>query len=63
MFAKVLQGLETCLLVNSKLCEKLVSLVPIMFGDNMRDKSVELFVADFKKWSYESDNIMFTLRY
>ena len=40
LFSKDLQRIETCLSVNSKLWGKLVSLVPIMFDNNLRVMSV-----------------------
>lgn len=43
LFTKDLQSLENCLSVNSKLCEKLVSLAPMKFFDNLRSTSVVIF--------------------
>ena len=42
-----MRRLEICLSVNSRLREKLVSLVPITFDDNRRFTSVAFFVANF----------------
>ena len=35
LFAKSFQRHKTCLLVNDRLCEKLVSLVPILFDSKL----------------------------
>ena len=47
LFAKDLQRFETCLLVNNNLCGKFVSLLPIIFDDNLNNTSVSFFIADF----------------
>ena len=60
-FSKALQRLEAYITVNSKLCGKLVSLVPIMFDDNLRVMSVAFFVADFNLLSCQSESFTFTL--
>ena len=59
---KTLQSLETCLLVNNNLCEKLVSSLelPITFDKRVKATSVLFFILDFYFLSYELDN--FTLK-
>ena len=59
---KTLQSLETCLLVNNNLCEKLVSSLefPITFDKRFKATSVLFFILDFYFLSYELDN--FTLK-
>ena len=47
LIAKTLRRLETCLEGNNKLYGKLVSLLPIMFFDNLKVTSVAHFVAVF----------------
>ena len=49
LFAKALQSLETCVLVNSNLCGKLFSSLesPIIFGEIFRVNSVSIFSPDF----------------
>ena len=40
-----------------------ILLVPIVFDDHVRVKSVAFFDADFNLLSCECDNFIFTLRY
>ena len=44
-FAKALQRFATCLLVNSNLWGKCVSLSPIIFDDNLKTTSISFFIA------------------
>ena len=47
LFAEALHILSTCLSVNNKWSRKLVSLLQIMFNDNLKVKSVVYCVSDF----------------
>ena len=47
LFAKALRRFETSLLVSNNSWGKLVSLSPIVFGDNLNTTSVSFFIADF----------------
>ena len=51
-FAKVLQSLETCVLVNNNLCRKLFSLLesPTIFDKIFKVASVPHFIPDFNLW-------------
>lgn len=57
--AKALAKLETFLSVDCKLCRRLVSLLPVMFVDNLRVFSVAFFVVDFNLLSCGFNNFMF----
>ena len=59
-FAKALQRIQTSKL-NSKLCETLVSLVPMIYFENFRIISVAIFIADFNLLSFKFKNFMLTL--
>ena len=63
--AKALQILETCLLVNSNLCGKLVSLLelPITFHERLKITSVPIFITDFNLLSCDLDNFIFKVLY
>ena len=50
--AKALRRFGTYLLVNNNLWEKLVSLSPIIFDDNLKTTSVLFFVANFSLLSF-----------
>ena len=62
-FEKDLRRFATCLLVSYNLSGKLVSLSPIMFGDNLRTTLVSFFIADFNILSCEFDSFTFNLLY
>ena len=56
-FAKALQSFETCVLVNSNLCEKLFKSLesPTTFDDISKATSVPFFISDFNLLSFELD--------
>ena len=58
LFAKALRSLETCVLVNNKLCGKSYSLSewPILFNESFVFNSVPFFISDFNNLSCELDN-------
>ena len=58
-YAKALRRFETCLLVNNKLCGKLLSLSPIIFDDNLKTTSVSFFIIDLNLLSCEFDSFPF----
>ena len=47
LFVKDLRRFETCLLVSNNSWGKLVSLLPIMFDDNLNTTSDSFFIAEF----------------
>ena len=47
-FGKVLQIIETCLSIKSKLSKILVSLVSIILDDNLKVRSVAFFGLEFQ---------------
>ena len=47
----------TCLSVNNNSWGKLVSLLPIMFDDNLSNASDSFFIDDFNLLSYEFDTL------
>ena len=47
LFPEALQGSANCLLVNNRLCGKLVLSMSIMYNDNLTVISVVSFVAEF----------------
>ena len=55
LLAKALQRFGTCLLVNSNLWGKLVSLLPSIFDDNLKTTFDSFFIADFNLLSCEFD--------
>ena len=63
LFAKDLRILETCLSVNNNSWEKLVSLLPIMFGNNLNTTSDSFFITDFNLLSYDFDSFTLKLLY
>ena len=63
LFAKDLRRLETCLSVNNNSWGKLVSLLPIMFDDNLNTTSDSFFIADFNLLSCEFYSFTFKLLY
>ena len=64
-FAKALRGLKTCILVNTSLCRKLLSLLqsPPTFDESFKVTSVPFFVPDFNLLSSELDNFTFKVLY
>ena len=62
LFAKTLQSLEACVLVNNNLCGKLVSSLelPIVFDERFQVMSVLFFIPNFNLLSFELGN--FTLK-
>ena len=50
-FAKALQSLKACVLVNNNLCEKLVSSLesPTTFDESFKDTSVPAFIPDCRQ--------------
>ena len=56
---KALLGFATCLLVDNKLCWKIVSPseLPIIFDDSLKTTSVSFFIAAFSLLHYECDNV------
>ena len=58
LFAKALQSLKTCVVVNNNLCGKLfLSLVsPTRFDESFKVTSVAFFIPDLNLLSYELDN-------
>ena len=63
LFAKAIRIFETCLSVNNNLWEKLVSLLRMMFGDNLNTTLVSFFIADFNLLSCEFGSFTFRLLY
>ena len=61
LFAKAMQILATFLLVNNKIRGKLVLSVLIMSDDTFKVTPVAFFTGDFNLFSWESDNLTFTL--
>ena len=64
-FAKVLRGLKTCVLVNTSLCRKLLSLLqsPPTFDEGFKVILVPIFVPDFNLLSSELGNFTFKVLY
>ena len=60
---KDLRRLKICLPANNILWGKLVSLLPIMFDDNLNTTSVSFFIAEFNFLSFEFDSFTFKLLY
>ena len=63
LFAKALQNLQTCVLVNNNLFGKLVSSLelPITFHERIEVTTVSFFVPDYNLLSCELDNFTFML--
>ena len=59
-FAKALQSLETCVLVNNNLCGKLVSSLefPVKFDERFQVTSVPFLIPDFNWLSCELDSFI-----
>ena len=64
LFAKALGSLATYVLVNNKLCGKLVSSLesPIAFDERFKVTSVPFFIPDFNLLSCELDYFTFILK-
>ena len=65
LFTKVLQSLETCLLVNNYLCKKLFSSLKSQttFDENFEITSVPFYISHFNLSSFELDNFTFKMLY
>ena len=63
LFGNDLRRFKTCQSVNNGSWGKLVSLLPIMFDDNLNTTSDSFFIADFNLLSYEFDSLTFKLLY
>ena len=65
LFAKALQSLKTCVLVNNNLCWKLFSSLEsaTKFDESFRVTSVPIFIPDFKFLICELDNFTIKLLY
>ena len=63
LLIKALRIFVTCLLVNDNLWGKLVSSLPIVFDDNLKNTPVSFFIADFNSLSFEFDSFTFKLLY
>ena len=64
-FARALQSLETCALVDNNSCGKLVLPleVPATFDESFKVTSLQFFTPDFNLLSYELDNFTFKVLY
>ena len=64
-FAKASRSLETCVLVNTKLCGKLVSSLEssTTFDESFKVMSVLFLVSDFNLLCSELDNFTFRVLY
>lgn len=62
-FAKSLRRVTTCLTVNKNLCQKQLSLLPVIFDDNFKVTSLALLVVGFSLSSCISDSFTVTLLY
>ena len=60
-FAKALRSLETCVLVNNNLCEKLV--LSQEFEESFKVTSIPFFFPDFDLLSCQLDNVTFKVLY
>ena len=65
LFAKALQSLETCVLVNNNLGRKLFWSLesPTKFGESFKVTSVPFFNLDFDLLSYKLENFKFKMLY
>ena len=64
-FAKALRNLETCVLVNNSLCEKLFSSLelPITFHERFKVTSVPFFIANFNLLRCELELLYWIILY
>ena len=65
LFAKSLQSLQTCQLVNNNLCGRLFSWLesPAKFYESLKVTSVPLFILDFNLLSWKLDSCAFKMLY